>query len=210
MRFDEYRKHDAVSLAGLIARREVSAKEVLETAITRAEEVNPAINAIVHKQYEQARKAVAAGIPDGPLKGVPYLIKDLGFLQTGEPATFGSSLFKDFIADHDTAYVTRCKKAGLVFIGRSASPEFGLNPNTEPRLYGSCHNPWNLEYSPRASCRWPTPPTAAARSGSRRRNAACLGSSRRAAGCPWRLMREKDGADCRPDMWSATVCATRR
>ena len=103
MRFDEYRKHDAVSLAGLIARREVSAKEVLETAITRAEEVNPAINAIVHKQYEQARKAVAAGIPDGPLKGVPYLIKDLGFLQTGEPATFGSSLFKDCIADHDTA-----------------------------------------------------------------------------------------------------------
>ena len=77
MRFDEYRKHDAVALAGRIAKREVSAKEVLETAITRAEQVNPAINAIVHKQYEQARKAVAAGLPDGPLKGVPYLIKDL-------------------------------------------------------------------------------------------------------------------------------------
>jgi len=82
---------------------------------------------------------------------VPYLIKDLGFLQTGEPATLGSSLFKDFVADHDTAYVTGCKKAGLVFIGRSSSPEFGLNPNTEPRLYGSCHNPWNLEYSPGGS-----------------------------------------------------------
>ena len=120
MRFDEYRKHDAVSLAGLIAEREVSAKEVLETAIARAEQTNPAINAIVHKQYEQARKAVAAGLPDGPLKGVPYLIKDLGFLHTGEPATLGSSLFKDFVADHDTAYVTRCKKAGLVFIGRSS------------------------------------------------------------------------------------------
>ena len=102
----------------------------------------------MHKQYEQARKAVAAGLPDGPLKGVPYLIKDLGSFETGEPATFGSSLFKDFVADHETAYVTRCKKAGLVFIGRSSSPEFGVNPNTEPRLYGSCHNPWNLEYSP--------------------------------------------------------------
>src|SRR5215831_320301 len=121
MRFDEYLKHDAVSLAGLIAKREVRAEEVLETAIARAEQVNPAINAIVHKQYEQARKAVAAGLPDGPLKGVPYLIKDLGFLQTGEPATLGSSLFKDFVADHDTAYVTRCEKAGLVFIGRSSS-----------------------------------------------------------------------------------------
>src|SRR6266571_2084041 len=151
MRFEEYRKHDAISLAGLIAKRQVSAKEVLETAIARAEQVNPAINAIVHKQYEQARKAVAAGLLEGPLTGVPYLIKDLGFFETGEPATFGSSLFKDFVADHDTAYVTRCKKAGLVFMGRSSSPEFGLNPNTEPRLYGSCHNPWDLEYSPGGS-----------------------------------------------------------
>ena len=106
MRFEEYRKHDAISLAGLIAKRQVSAKEVLETAITRAEQVNPAINAVVHKQYEQARKAVAGGLPEGPLMGVPYLVKDLGFFETGEPATFGSRLFKDFVADHETAYVT--------------------------------------------------------------------------------------------------------
>jgi Asp-tRNA(Asn)/Glu-tRNA(Gln) amidotransferase A subunit family amidase len=151
MRFEEYRKHDAISLAGLIAKRQVSAEEVLETAIARAEQVNTAINAIAHKQYEQARKGVAAELPEGPLKGVPYLIKDLAFFETGEPVTFGSSLFKDFVADHETAYVTRCKKAGLVFMGRSSSPEFGLNPNTEPRLYGSCHNPWNLEYSPGGS-----------------------------------------------------------
>ena len=77
MRFEEYRRHDAISLAGLIAKREVSTKEVLETAIVRAEQVNPAINAIVHEQNEQARKAVAAGLPEGPLKGVPYLIKDI-------------------------------------------------------------------------------------------------------------------------------------
>ena len=66
MKFEEYRRHDAISLAGLIAKREVSAKEVLETAIARAEQVNPAINAIVHKHYEQARKSVAAGLPEGP------------------------------------------------------------------------------------------------------------------------------------------------
>src|SRR6266566_4395649 len=151
MKFEEYRKFDAISLAGLIAKRQVSAMEVLETAIARAEQVNPAINAVVHKQYEQARKAIMAGLPDGPLKGVPYLLKDLGFFETGEPVTFGSSLFKDFVADHDAAYVARCKRAGLVLMGRSSSPEFGLNPNTEPRLYGSCHNPWNLEYSPGGS-----------------------------------------------------------
>src|SRR6516165_4261929 len=126
MRFEECRRHDAISLAGLIAKREISAKEVLETAIARAEQVNPVINAIVHKQYERARKAVAAGLPEGPLTGVPYLIKDLGFFEAGEPATYGSSLFKDFVADHDTAYVARCKKAGLVFMGRSTSPELGL------------------------------------------------------------------------------------
>ena len=79
MRFEEYRKHDAVSLAELIAKREVSAKEVLETAIARAEQVNPAINAIVHKQYDQARRAISAGLPEGPLKGVPTSSRTLVF-----------------------------------------------------------------------------------------------------------------------------------
>jgi amidase len=147
MRFDEYRRHDATALAGLIRKGEVSAKEVLEVAIARAEQVNPRINAIVHKQYDRARSAVAAGLPGGPLRGVPYLIKDLGVFETGEPATLGSSLFNDYVADHDSAYVRRCKEAGLVIIGRSSSPEFGLNPNTEPRRYGPCRNPWDLERS---------------------------------------------------------------
>jgi amidase len=79
MRFEEYRKHDAISLSELVAKGEVRAEEILETAIARAEQVNPTINAIVHKQYEQARKAVTARLPEGPLKGVSYLIKDLGF-----------------------------------------------------------------------------------------------------------------------------------
>jgi amidase len=76
MRFEEYRQHDAISLAELIAKRQVSAEEVLEAAIARAEQINTAINAIVHKQYDQARRAIAAGLPEGALKGIPYLIKD--------------------------------------------------------------------------------------------------------------------------------------
>jgi Asp-tRNA(Asn)/Glu-tRNA(Gln) amidotransferase A subunit family amidase len=147
MRFEEYRKQDATALAGLIAKGELSAKTVLEVAIARAEAVNGSINAIVHKQYEQAGKAVAAGLPAGPLSGVPFLIKDLGAFEKGEPVTYGSRLFADFVADHDSAYVRRCKQAGLVCIGRSASPEFGLSPSTEPRLYGACKNPWHLGYS---------------------------------------------------------------
>jgi Asp-tRNA(Asn)/Glu-tRNA(Gln) amidotransferase A subunit family amidase len=117
---------------------------VLETAIARAEQVNPSLNAIVHKQYDRARAAVAEGPASGPLSGVPYLIRDLGFFETGEPATLRSSLFKDFVADHDSACVRRRKQAGLIVIGLSSSPEFGLNPNTEPRLYGPRRDPWQL------------------------------------------------------------------
>ena len=94
-------------------------------------QVNPAINAIVHKQYDKARKAAAAGPPQGPLAGVPYLIKDLAFLETGEPARLGSSLFKDFVADHDSAYVARCKKAGLVIFGRTL--DAGVRPQPQHR-----------------------------------------------------------------------------
>jgi amidase len=147
MRFDEYRRCDAVALAGLVAKGEVSAREVLEAAIARAEAVNPKINAIVHKQYERARAAIDKGLPRGPLAGVPYLLKDLAAFETGEPARFGSSLFADFVPDHDSAYTTRCKRAGLVIMGRSSTPELGISPNTEPRLFGPCRNPWNLEHS---------------------------------------------------------------
>jgi amidase len=147
MRFDEYRRHDAVGLAGLIAKREVDAKDVLEAAILRAEQVNPAINAIVHTQYDRARATVRNGLADGPFTGVPYLIKDLAVLDAGEPARLGSSLYADFVADHDSAYTARCKRSGLVILGRSSTPEFGLSPNTEPRLFGSCRNPWNLAHS---------------------------------------------------------------
>jgi Asp-tRNA(Asn)/Glu-tRNA(Gln) amidotransferase A subunit family amidase len=147
MRFDEYRRYDAVGLAALIAKGEVGAKEVLEAAIARAEAVNPKINAIVHKQYERAAAATDEGLPDGPFRGVPFLIKDLGTLDRGEPARLGSTLYKDFVADHDSAYTVRCRKAGLNIMGRSSTPEFGISPNTEPRLFGSCRNPWNLEHS---------------------------------------------------------------
>jgi Asp-tRNA(Asn)/Glu-tRNA(Gln) amidotransferase A subunit family amidase len=147
MRFDEYRKFDGVALSNLIARGEVSAMEVLEVAIARAEQVDPGINAIVCKQYDQARAAIAAGLPKGPLAGVPFLIKDLSIFEKGVPASLGSTLYAGFVPDHDSAYTVRCKRAGLVIMGRSSSPELGLSPSTEPRHFGACRNPWNLDYS---------------------------------------------------------------
>jgi Asp-tRNA(Asn)/Glu-tRNA(Gln) amidotransferase A subunit family amidase len=143
----EYRRFDAVGLAELIGRGEISAGEALEAAIARAQAVNPKVNAIVHEQFDRARKEVEQGLADGPLKGVPFLLKDLAFFQEGEPATLGSRLFADYVADHDSVYTARCRQAGLVIMGRSNSPEFGLNASTEPVLHGPCRNPWNLEYS---------------------------------------------------------------
>jgi Asp-tRNA(Asn)/Glu-tRNA(Gln) amidotransferase A subunit family amidase len=101
----------------------------------------------VHKQYERARTTVNKTPLNGPLAGVPYLLKDLATFEAGEPAWLGSSLYADFVADHDSSYTARCKRAGLVIMGRSSAPEFGISPSTESRLFGPCRNPWNLAHS---------------------------------------------------------------
>jgi Asp-tRNA(Asn)/Glu-tRNA(Gln) amidotransferase A subunit family amidase len=147
MRFDEYRKYDGIGLARLIAQGQVSEQEVLDVAIARAEQVNPAINSIARSQFPRARAAVAAGLPKGPFRGVPFLLKDLSIFQKGVPANMGSSLYDGFVPDHDSAYTARCKRAGFVIMGRSMTPEFGLSPSTETRRFGACRNPWNPDYS---------------------------------------------------------------
>lgn len=147
LKFSEYRKHDAVALAGLVAKGEVSPEELLEIAVERTEAINPTINAVVYKQYDSARQAIEDGLPNGPLKGVPFMFKDLGAFDAGHPATGGSRLFADFIPDHDATYTERCKAAGLVVMGRTNTPEFGLNISTESALLGDCRNPWNLAHS---------------------------------------------------------------
>jgi amidase len=145
--FKEYRQFDAVGLAALIRGGEVSAAEVLEAAIERVETVNPQLNAVVHTQFERARRQAAEGLPDGPLSGVPFMLKDLGAYDAGEPSTSGSRLFADFVPNHDATYVERCKAAGLNIMARTNTPEMGLNANTEPVLFGSTRNPWHLDYS---------------------------------------------------------------
>src|SRR5262245_61912844 len=128
VRQDEYLKYDAMGLAELIRSREVTAAEVVDAAIARAETVNPKINAIVTPMYDEARSQ-ARGPIAGPLAGVPFLIKDLNFVK-GVRCTMGSRLWADFIPDHDGEIVSRYRKAGLVFIGKSNTPEVGLSPTT--------------------------------------------------------------------------------
>ena len=147
MSFKEYDEFDAIGLAGLVQSKEVSSEDLLEEAIERNERVNPQTNAVVHKHYDEARELIKKGLPDGPFKGVPFLLKDLHLMLTNTKLTNGSNLFKDNIADHNSTLVDRYLKAGLVIFGKTNTPEFGLTVTTEPELYGPTRNPWNLNYS---------------------------------------------------------------
>ncbi|MDO8295355.1 MAG: amidase [Caulobacter sp.] len=151
MNQDDYRAQDATGLAALIATRQVSAAEVLEAALARAEAVNPTLNAIILSLEVEARAHVAGGTPDGPLGGVPWLIKDIGAQLAGTPTTAGSRLLKDAVAPADSAIVTAYRKAGLVIFGKTNTPEFGLEPVTEPELFGPTLNPWSLDHTPGGS-----------------------------------------------------------
>ena len=145
--FKEYADYDALGLGELIAKKEVTPQEVLEAAIERIEAVDPRINAVVQKMYDEARAVARAALPAGPLAGVPYLIKDLYAWQKGARVGNGSRLYDGFVADHDFTLIERYKAAGLVILGRTNTPEFGLNAATEPVVNGPTRNPWNTERS---------------------------------------------------------------
>ncbi|WP_340646726.1 amidase [Phenylobacterium sp.] len=150
MKFDEYRQHDAVGLAGLVAGGEVSAGELLETAVERMGQVNPALNAITLDLSDFGRKEAAAKSL-GPLAGVPYLLKDLGALLGGTVTSSGSALLKDNVAAADSALTKAYRDAGLVIFGKTNTPEFGLMPITESSFLGPCRNPWDVSRTPGGS-----------------------------------------------------------
>jgi amidase/6-aminohexanoate-cyclic-dimer hydrolase len=143
----DFEKHDGLGLAELVRRREASPEEILEATIARIEARNPALNAMVARLYDEARASIAAGLPEGPFRGAPYALKDLGALYTGAVTSYGSRLFAANRADHDSEITARLKRAGLVIVGKTNTPEMGLAPSTEPRLFGPTRNPWNLEFS---------------------------------------------------------------
>ena len=120
----EYDQYDAVGLAGLIAKGELGPSEPIEAAISRIESRNPQLNAVIAKCFDAARGIVAKGLPDGPLAGVPYLIKDLNTWLAGVPATNGSRAFADTTPEIDGILVSRLKAAGLVILGKTNTPEF--------------------------------------------------------------------------------------
>lgn len=143
--------HDATSLAELVKKREATPLELVDAAIERIERVNGKLNAVTTPMFDLARQAAQSTLPDGPFRGVPFLLKDLGAAFQGARMTFGSRYLKDFVPDHDSEIVTRYKRAGLVVIGKTNVPELGIQPTTEPELNGATKNPWDLSRSPGGS-----------------------------------------------------------
>jgi len=141
----DYDQYDALGLAQLVRDKQVSPEELLEAAITRVEHANLAINAVVNRLYDHARNALRQGVPDGPFKGVPYLLKDLNALYKGTVTSNASRFFASNLADHDTEVVARLKRGGLCIFGKTNTPEFGLTVTSEPALFGPTRNPWDLD-----------------------------------------------------------------
>ncbi len=146
MSFPEYAEYDALGLAELIRRGEVKPIEVLEAAIERVERHDPALNAVVHRAFDEARAVATVALPDGPFRGVPFLVKDLNLSVAGWPRTDGSVALRDRIPAEDSELVKRHRAAGLVLFGKTNTPEFGITGTTEGRLFGACRNPWNPEH----------------------------------------------------------------
>jgi amidase len=140
---------DAVAQAEMVKMKEIEPAELVEGAIERIEKLNPKINAVINPLFEQARDQVA-NLPEGKFTGVPTLLKDSTRVK-GVSTTSGATLLKGNISDQDSEIVKKMRESGLVFLGITNMPEFGILCTTEPRLYGPTHNPWDLSRTPGGS-----------------------------------------------------------
>ena len=150
---DELAWLDATAQADLVRTGSVSPAELVEAAISRIDALDGDINAVIHRRFDLARAEVVAGLPDGPFRGVPFLVKDLYADAAGDPAHHGNRALRD--VDNrpaaDSWLVARYRQAGFVTLGRTNTPEFGLVPTTEPLSHGATHNPWDLDHTPGGS-----------------------------------------------------------
>src|SRR5688500_6350466 len=132
---------DATAQAELVRKKEVTPAELVEAAIARMDALNPKLNEVVAKHYESARADANSELPDGPFRGVPFLVKDLLASVAGTKMTQGCAFTKDWVSPHDSELVARLRKTGLVIMGKTNTPELGIVPTTESRLLGPAKNP---------------------------------------------------------------------
>ena len=146
MTISDYSDYDGLGLAGLVTKGDVSPVELVDAAIARIEKHNGVLNAVVHKAYDEARTVAAGDLPAGPFKGVPFLIKDLGAQVKGWPRTSGSRFAQVPADEDDSELVRRYRQSGVVLLGKSNTPEFGIPGVTNSEQLGPCRNPWNPDH----------------------------------------------------------------
>lgn len=147
---DDLSHLDATAQAELVRSGEASPLELVEAAIERVERVNPLLNAVITPLYDGARaQAASEHLPDGPLRGVPFVLKDLSAHSAGDPFHEGMAFLKerDWTEREDTVLAARFRSAGLITIGKTNTPELGILPTTEPAAYGPTRNPWDTSRS---------------------------------------------------------------
>src|SRR5262249_41725905 len=148
---DDWGTEDALAQAERVRRREVEPIELLDAAIARLERVNGELNAVVTPMIDEARRPARRGLAPGPFRGVPFLLKDLFTAYAGVRLSNGATVCQALVPRHDSELVRRYKRAGLVIFGKTNTPEFGIPPTTENRLFGATRNPWNPARSPGGS-----------------------------------------------------------
>ncbi|MDO8123983.1 MAG: amidase [Candidatus Hermodarchaeota archaeon] len=136
---------DATAIAEKVRQKEVTPSELVEVVIERIEHINPKINAVITPMFDEARKTAKGKLPKGPFTGVPFLLKDILAAYAGVRLSYGSAALKDYIPDFDSELVKRFKRAGLITVGKTNTPEFGLLSTTEPLFFGPTRNPWDTE-----------------------------------------------------------------
>lgn len=149
--FAEYSRYDGLGLAGLVRRGEVTPQELAEAAYDAIERLNPTINAVVAELRDYADRTIRRGLPDGPFRGVPMLIKDLLVSIAGIPTDGASRLFQGYTRDWNSRLVDRFLASGAVPVAKTNTPELGMNASTEPVLTGATRNPWSLDLTPGGS-----------------------------------------------------------
>lgn len=143
----DYAQCDATELARRVRDGEVSPAELAETAIAAVEKVNPTLNAVVHRMYDEARAAAKGDLPDGPFRGVPMAVKDFDGFVKGVPFTAGTPFMAGWTPDHDSEAIARLRRAGFVFVAKTNLPELAIMGTTEGAWRGPAHNPWNPDHS---------------------------------------------------------------
>ena len=185
MNLTEYAAYDALGLAELVAKKQVSPKELAQTAVAAKEKVDPAVRSIVELYPDRIEGLDEKSLGSGPFRGVPFLIKDVFGHEKGRKIEFGSRLCAGMTVEAGTYFADLLKASGVNILGRSAAPEYSMSATTESAMFGNTSNPWKQGYSAGGSSRrYRSRARSAPCRRSRRVGAAASGSSPRAAASP--------------------------